>query len=157
MLDKNQSIDYTPPPVFIAALATRYPQEKLNCPIRAMNIYITRTKPLRGSIQSLFLTNKSPIKAARKTTVANWIKCAISGAYKGVTAREAGVSSFTSHSTRAVATSWAKLAGVPLSEILYAAAWKTHRSFIRFYLKDLAGTKGRFGRAVLHSASAPTS
>ena len=53
-----------------------------------------------------------------------------------------------------MSTLWAKLAGVTLDEVLYAAAWKTPRSFVRFYLKDLAGTKGRFGRAVLHAAAA---
>jgi len=117
-------------------------------------VYLARTAPLRGSIKYLFLTNKKPIRAARKTTVANWIKIAITGTYGGLTAHEAGVASFTSHSTRAVSTSWAKLAGVSLDEVLYAAAWKTPRSFVRFYLKDLAGTKGRFGRAVLHAAAA---
>ena len=99
LLDKNQSVDYTPPPVFIAALASRFPNEKLNCPIRALNVYLARTAPLRGSIKYLFLTNKKPIRAARKTTVANWIKIAITGTYGGLTAPEAGVASFTSHST----------------------------------------------------------
>ena len=156
LLDKNQSAAYTPPPVFLAALSAIHPEDKLHCPIRALQYYLRRTKPFRGNIKSLFLAHTRPIRAARKDTVANWIKLAITGAYKGVTAEHTGVALFTLHNTRGVATSWAKLAGVPLEEVIYAAAWKTPRSFVNFYLKDLAGTKGRFGTAILHAAaSAP--
>ena len=79
LLDKNQSMDYIPPPVFIAALASRFPSEKPNCPIRAPNVYLARNAPLRGAIKYLFLMNKKPIRVARKTTVANWSKIVIIG------------------------------------------------------------------------------
>ena len=41
-----------------------------------------------------------------------------------------------------------------MKEIMDTCAWKTPVTFARFYLKDLAGKKGRFGRSVLLAAGA---
>ena len=56
------------------------------------------------------------------------------------------------HDTRGLSTTWAQLAGLPMEEILQAAAWKVPVTFISHYMKDLTGTKGRFGRTVLLTA-----
>ncbi len=60
-----------------------------------------------------------------KQTVTRWVKTLMVNAGIG---EQYGV-----HSTRAAATSAARLAGVPLSTIIRTAGWKNARTFARFY------------------------
>ena len=49
-------------------------------------------------------------------------------------------------------TPWAQLAGVSITDIMDAAAWRTPVTSAKHYLKDLPNLKGRFGQAILTTA-----
>ena len=154
-LDKNQTAAYTPSPVFISSLAAVSPDDKVHCPIRAMKYYMHATENVRDrTVTNLFLISQRPFNSAKKTTISGWIKEVISGAYKGVSEEDANIAGIRAHDTRVVSACWAKLAGVPVEEILEASAWKTPHTFCRHYLKDLSGTRGKFGRSVILTAAA---
>lgn len=152
VLDKNQSPAFTPASVFLASLEESSPEDKLHCPVRALRWYQNRTESLRGKGSFLFISTKEPHQRAAKSTIAGWVREAISGAYKNLSAQDRQEMNIRAHDTRGVAASWAQLAGVSIPEIMDAAAWKTPATFARFYLKDLPNLKGRFGQAVLTAA-----
>ena len=156
-LDKNQTPSFSPSPVFIPSLKEHSPDDSRHCPIRALGWYLERTKDVRGNEQFLFITSREPHTRARKSTVSSWIKQVITSAHSNFSASDTDITRVRAHDTRAVATSWARLAGISMEDIMDAAAWKVPQTFVRFYLKDLAGTKGRFGNTVLKTAgSAPS-
>ena len=66
-----------------------------------------------------------------KDTIARWVRTVMMGA--GL-----DVAIFKPHSTRSAATSKAKRACVPLTDILKHAGWCNHRTFDRFYKKTVA-------------------
>ncbi len=61
--------------------------------------------------------------------LSHWIVNTISESYS----RQNLPGNLVAHTTRSVATSWAALKGVPLSEICAAAAWSAPCKFSRFY------------------------
>ena len=91
--------------------------------------YLKRTKSYRDT-DKLFLTCIKPYKAASKDTMSRWCKSII---------KENGISihSYTSHSSRAVASSYAKSRGASLSTIIQSADWKSERIFAQFYEKHI--------------------
>ena len=64
-----------------------------------------------------------------KDTIARWVHTVMMGA--GL-----DVAIFKPHSTRSAATSKAKRACVPLTDILKHAGWSNHQTFDRFYNKS---------------------
>ena len=63
---------------------------------------------------------------------------------------DAGIdtSIFKPHSTRSAATSAAKLASVPLDEIMATAGWRSNSVFAMYYHKPISSA-GTFANAVL--------
>ena len=53
--------------------------------------------------------------------------------------KESGINnySYTSHSSRAAASSYAKSRGASLSTIIQSAGWKSERTFAQFYEKQI--------------------
>ena len=109
------------------------------CPIRALLLYLQRTKDIRGSVSQLFVTygpGKAAGKAASKPTVSRWLVEAIKLAYasKGADPPEG----LRAHSSRAQAASWALFKGVSLREVCEAANWASGSTFATFYSLDVA-------------------
>ena len=152
VLDKNQSPGFTPGPVFLASLKDLSPEDEIHCPVRALNGYIDRTAGLRGSEKFLFVSTREPHARAAKSTIAGWVREAISGTYKYLSTSEREELGIRAHDTRGIAASWAQLAGVSITDIMDAAAWRTPVTFAKHYLKDLPNLKGRFGQAILTTA-----
>ena len=152
LLDKNQGPGFTPSSVFLSSLKDLSPDDRLHCPVRALNWYISRTKEVRGNERFLFISSKEPHNRAAQSTIAGWVREAINSAYRHLSSKERRALGIRAHDTRGVAASWALLAGVPIQEIMDAAAWKTPVTFARHYLKDLPNLKGRFGRAIISTA-----
>ena len=50
LLDKNQSLSFTPSSVFLLSLKEHSPDDKVHCPLRALKWYLKLTKPLRARI-----------------------------------------------------------------------------------------------------------
>ena len=108
----------------------KYPKNDKLCIVETFKLYLQRTETLRNTLENkLLISTQSPHKGVTRATVSRWVKSMLTKA--GIDAR------FTAHSTRAVATSTAKMKGVPLDKIAKAAGWSNVDTFRRFYDKPL--------------------
>ncbi len=101
-------------------------------PIRALRIYVTRTRSIRSSEQ-LFVCHggQQKGKAVSKQRLAHWIVEAVALAYQSQ--GEPCPLGVRAHSTRSVASSHALAHGASLADICRAAGWATPNTFARFY------------------------
>ncbi len=108
------------------------PALALLCPVRALRIYVTRTRSVRSSEQ-LFVCHggQQKGKAVSKQRLAHWIVEAVALAY--LSQGEPCPLGVRAHSTRSVASSHALAHGASLADICRAAGWATPNTFARFY------------------------
>ena len=146
-LAKNQTETFTPTPIFLptmsSASATR--EDRFYCPVRALKWYIEKTKSLRTS-DALFILPRSPYNQASKDTISKWLVRTIS---PFVTPED----SVRAHDIRSHATSAAWFQGVPIQDILNAAAWKTPSTFVSCYLTNVVSPEANFARTVLRGSN----
>ena len=127
------------------------------CPVRALKIYLERTREVRGQNRALFV-HFIPAKAPRpisKATLSRFLTAAIREAYF-ILDREGEIVQANPHTVRGVATTWAEFARVPPKEICRAATWSGPCSFARHYRLELDGDKKdppNFGTQVLSVAT----
>ena len=135
-LAKNQLPSVAGVPIEIPALVGSNMNSVL-CPVRALRIYMRRTSFFRRNRKRLFI---SYIKAYDKeicaSTISRWIVDTVRFSYE-----DSGSSSgkICAHELRALSSSFAWLNRVPLDSVLKAGYWHSENSFIRFYLRDMAG------------------
>ncbi len=113
----------------------------LLCPVRALKLYVDRSKVWRKSPQLLicFGAGRRGL-AMSKQRISHWVRDAISLAYE---ARNLpSPLSLRAHSTRGVASSQALFRGVPLEDICVAAGWSSPHTFVRFYNLDVDTAPG---------------
>ncbi len=104
----------------------------LLCPVRALRIYVDRTRSFRSSEQLLVCYGgQQKGKAVSKQRLAHWIVDAIALAYQSQ--GEPCPMGVRAHSTRSVASSYALAHGASLADICRAAGWATPNTFARFY------------------------
>ncbi|KAL0194522.1 hypothetical protein M9458_008094, partial [Cirrhinus mrigala] len=108
------------------------PALALLCPVRALQVYVDRTRSFRRSEQ-LFVCFGGQQKgnAVSKQRLAHWVVDAISLAYESQ--GEPCPLGVRAHSTRSVASSYALAHGASLADICRAAGWATPNTFARFY------------------------
>ncbi len=138
-LAKTQTLFKTPDPIIVPALprGSRSPiTDRYLCPVRAIKIYLRRTKKLRKKRLRFFIPTLST-RDVSKATISRWICKAITTAYAGLSTIPRRRFGTRAHEVRAVATSWAFRSGVPLSRIMQAASWRHHNTFSQFYLRSL--------------------
>ena len=118
----------------------RYGKNTKLCIVETFKQYLHRSKGLRHPEETkLLISTQKPHKGVSKDTIARWVK---------QTMTNAGIDrSFTTHSTRAVATSTAKSKGVCLSVIAKTAGWSNVKTFHKFYEKPV--TNMSFQEALL--------
>jgi integrase len=135
-LAKNQALDFTPEPIFLPDLrkTTGDPEDAPWCPVRCLKFYLARTKPLRGSVDALFITHKRPYGPVSSRTLGRWIMVVVKSAYEKLNRQPPRM---RAHDTRSQASSWALYAGVPLKDIIASAGWKSATTFQQVYLKDV--------------------
>ena len=141
-LAKNQVLGSVGKPVHIKALDTLTgpdPQERFLCPVRSLRWYLKRTESFRAGRSRLFL----PIPPATKTdiskpVIAKWIATTVRWAYQESADPDLNLSNVSAHEVRALSTSWALTAGLPVEDVLRAGTWRSPNSFVSFYLRDLA-------------------
>ena len=106
-----------------------YNKELKLCVVTHLAEYLKRTKSYRDT-DKLFLTCIKPYRAASKDTISRWCKSII---------KESGISihSYTSHSSRAAASLYAKTRGALLSTVIQSTGWKSERTYARFYEKQI--------------------
>ena len=114
--------------------------DKKLCVKYLMNVYLKRTKLLRGNVTKLFISYQKPHRSVGSATLARWIKTVLC---------KAGVVGYNAHSTRGAATSAAASAGLPVHTIMKAADWSSESTFNRFYRRGVDTSE--FGRCVLRT------
>ena len=121
-------------------------EDRLWCPVRALQHYLYRTQALRGTHDRIFITHAEPHGPAAKQTLSRWLVQVLVDS--GAIAKD---SHPTAHSTRSISSSWAYHRGVPLEEICQAVSWKSPSSFSSVYYRNVANQRAgdRFTRAVL--------
>ena len=115
---------------------------KLLCPVRALKVYLAKTETIRKD-HNLFVSYAAGHVGYKVTppTISRWIRDTICQSYD-----HAGLqiprSQVRAHSTRAVASTLANIAGVSPIELCQAAMWSSSSVFARFYRLDMFATKG---------------
>jgi hypothetical protein len=149
-LAKNQTEVFTPEPLFIPRIRSlsSEPRDRLWCPVETLKAYIDRTREIRpDGCNRLFISLKKPHKAVSRDTLSRWIVDTIKLAYQRRSLDPpVGV---RAHDTRAVASSWAAFAGVPMHIIMRTASWRSQTTFTSCYLKDMLGQDAALAKAVL--------
>ncbi len=111
------------------------------CPVRAMKLYVDRSKVWRKSPQLLicFGAGRRGL-ATSKQRIFHLVRDAISLAYEAW--KLPSPLSLRAHSTRGVASSQALFRGIPLEDICVAAGWSSPQTFVRFYNLDVDTAPG---------------
>ncbi len=113
----------------------------LLCPVRALKLYVDRSKVWRKSPQLLICFGAGRRGfATSKQRISHWVRDAISLAYEA--RKLPSPLSLRAHSTRGVASSQALFRGVPLEDICVAAGWSSPHTFVRFYNLDVDTAPG---------------
>ncbi|KAG8573399.1 hypothetical protein GDO81_012391 [Engystomops pustulosus] len=122
---------------------------------RIVLAYIKATESWRLD-NNLFIQfqGKNKGRKASKTSIARWLKLAISTCY---TQQGKEIpTDLKAHSTRAMSTSWAEKRGASLEQICKAATWASSSTFIKHYRLDLPCSQDlSFGRKVLQAVIPP--
>ncbi len=121
--------------------SSEYERLHMLCPVRALKLYVDRSKVWRKSSQLLvcFGAGRRGL-ATSKQRISHWVRDAISLAYE---ARNLpSPLSLRAHSTRGVASSQALFRGVPLEDICVAAGWSSPHTFVKFYDLDVDTAPG---------------
>ena len=106
----------------------------LLCPVRALRVYLERTKSAVSRASSLFASPRSPSRQISKNAVSFFLREVISGAGA---VRGDVVTPLRAHSIRGVATSTVFLQNWSVSKVLEAASWRLNSVFASFYLSDV--------------------
>ena len=112
-------------------------EELLLCPVRALKIYLERTKEDRGKRKRLFLPVSKTVKTEiSKNAIALWLRATILEAYEA-----AGLeppSAHNPHEIRALASTMALHSNCSVSAIMEGCFWRSDTVFANHYLRDLA-------------------
>ena len=107
----------------------------LLCPVRALHIYLRKTKGLAHRSSALFVSPRVPSRSISKNAFSFFLRDVIIGA--GAADVVPG-SSVRAHSIRGVATFVAFLQNWWASKVLEAATWRSNSVFASFYLKAIS-------------------
>ena len=113
------------------------------CPVRALKVYIAKTKDLREGKQLLFVSYKAGHKGdIHKNTISSWIRKLLYFSYSKATEDVIRLSSARTHEVRALASSMAFRGSIELEEVLRACTWKNSNTFTTHYLRDVSSFAG---------------
>ena len=110
---------------------------RLLCPIRAIKVYLKRTKILRKNRNRLFIPTRGD-HDINKSTISKWVKYTIKHAYKAISTNQIKLLKIRAHELRALSASWAYFNFIPLDEIIKAAVWSNSSIFASHYLRDFS-------------------
>ena len=105
----------------------------LLCPVRALRVYLDRTRPLVPVRHHLFVSPRRPSRALSKNAVSFFLRDVITTA--GAARPEVG--SVRAHDIWGVSTSVAFHRNWSVSAVLESATWSSSSVFSSFYLRDI--------------------
>ena len=136
---KNQLPSRAPDSIIIPRLSNFCcKSDNLNrmlCPVRAVKIYLNKTKSLRKHRKRLFIPIRGDQDLA-KSTLSRWVRYAIKHAYSSISKNQSRLLKPRAHELRALSTSWAYVNTIPLEEILKSAVCSSSSLFASHYLRD---------------------
>ena len=138
-LAKNQLPSRAPDSIIIPRLSNFCRKNdnfnRMLCPVRAVKIYLNKTKSLRKRRKRLFIPTQGDQDLA-KPTLSRWVKYAIKNAYDTISKNPLSLFKPRAHELRAISASWAYMNYIPLEEILKFAVWSSTSLFASHYLRD---------------------
>jgi integrase len=109
------------------------------CPVRALKMYLVRTRDIRKERTKLFISFKQGYSAEiHANTISSWLKKVIIMTHEESTDKDHRILGIKAHQVRGVAASWANLNNISMDDIMTNCSWKNHNTFTSYYLKDLA-------------------
>ena len=138
---KNCPPSMVPKPWVIPSIGHLYPNDvdKLLCPVRAVRLYLRKTKQLAGSRQSLFVHPNAKVTKLTVGHISQWIVDVVKSAYDNLDGDQVPEHYRPrAHELRAIAHSWAYFNNVPLDEVLESARWTSVSTFTGHYLRNVA-------------------
>ena len=150
-LAKNQPSSVKAKPILVRRLASLLcpdDEDITLCPVRALNMYIKRTKFLRTPAKRrLFVSFREDKRSdIGSPSISRWIKSVIQSAYSTDVGKTA--ESSRSHEVRAWAASLAWANNASLQSIMEAGYWFSQATFIQFYLRDVSHQRMDGTRAI---------
>jgi hypothetical protein len=131
-LPKSSVVNHDPKPFFIPRLTPfsgNDTDDRLLCPVRAVNFYLTATGGPKAGERLFRLVQKEGAPSSQ--TVSAWIVKCIKLCYSTEVKAKA-------HEVRRVSSSWAYHGGThSMEDILCAGSWASHTTFTSFYLADV--------------------
>jgi integrase len=114
------------------------PVDNLLCPVRALNIYVNRTRKKRMNISQLLIACnlRGPARPAHKNSISNWTKNTIADAYGASTESMGSALHRSTHEIRALSASLALLRNCNIEAILKQCRWANQSTFTSFYLRE---------------------
>ena len=114
---------------------------KLHDPVRALRVYLRRTRPFRRGRSRLFLPLRQAQEDITAQTVSSWIRWVVKNAYADLAPDRASRLHIKAHEVRAVATSTALDRNCALRDIIGAVGWRSDSTFAASYLRDLSSRR----------------
>ena len=138
-LAKNQLPSRAPDSIKIPKLSNVCSENdnfnRMLCLVRAVKIYLNKTKSLRKHRKRLFVPTQGDQDLA-KSTLSRWVKYAIKHAYDSISKNPNRLFKPRAHELRAISASWAYMNFIPLEEVLKSAVWSSSSLFASHYLRD---------------------
>lgn len=116
-------------------------EERLLCPVRAINFYLLRTAPTPRPRQ-LFVSVRDRKKPLSKAALSFFLRETIKMAHQSLPEELCPLLKVRAHDIRGIATSLLLWRNKSISSILDAACWKTPSVFADYYLKDFQRKEG---------------
>ena len=134
---KSESLTHSIPRSFLVKSLSDFvaglDDDLLLCPVRALRIYLQRTRSLSPLRHRLFVSPRRPSRAMSKNAVSFFLREVIHAA--GASRPEVGP--VRAHEVRSVSTSVAFHRNWSVSSVLESATWASSSVFSSFYLRDL--------------------
>ena len=106
-----------------------FSENKLLCPLTTLIAYMDRTKFVHQSVDHLFvLVTTSVPRRASQATIVRWCKDML---------RDAGLGTYSLHSTRGASATSALLMALPLDKIVARVGRVNANTFIKYYMKPV--------------------
>ena len=122
--------------------------KRMLCPVRAVKIYLNKTKSLRKHRKRLFIPIQGDQDLA-KSTLSRWVRYAIRHAYSSISKNPNRLFKPRAHELRALSASWAYMNYIPLEEILKSAVWSCSSLFASHIFERLQRTGRQFGSSTI--------
>ena len=117
------------------------------CPVRAVRVYVERSATYRGARRKLFISHDvKHLTELAPGTLSSYLRSTVSECYARSSTAVRATYTFTPHSIRSFATSWAVTHRASVADVMGAAMWRAPTTFTKFYLRDVTNITSDMNR-----------